>query len=76
MKDYKYIKFILVKEKPKTKVFNCVSKEIRIGEVRWYPRWRKYCYFPVDNSLYDSGCLADIQDFLDTLNREHKEGKI
>lgn len=37
-----------------------------LGEIRWYYRWRQYCFYP-NNSLFNKGCLQDIINFLDTL---------
>jgi hypothetical protein len=34
-----------------------------LGEVRFYGAWRKYCFFPYPNSLYDPDCLKTIAEF-------------
>jgi len=46
-----------------------------IGEIRWFGRWRKYCFFPNDNTVYDAKCLTDITNILIELMKEHKEKK-
>lgn len=44
------------------------------GEVRWYGGFRKYCFYPADDSmLYDSDFLRLVADHLDKVNREHGE---
>jgi len=78
MKDYKYLSFVEVASKTKTKVFGVRSKVPcpPLGLVKWYAPWRRYCLF-IDrpNIVFDAGCLADIQDFINTLMEERREGK-
>jgi len=62
--EYKYLIFRVLAEKPKTKVWGCFSRHgDKLGEVRWFARWRQYCYFPEVDTIYSSGCLADINHF-------------
>jgi len=79
MNEYKYLDFVECKPKAKTKVFNVRSRFTGdyLGCVKWYGPWRKYCYF-IDGIglVFDSGCLADIQDFLNELMAERKEKQI
>ena len=34
-----------------------------LGQVRFYPRWRKFAFFPFENTLYEADCLRDIAEF-------------
>jgi hypothetical protein len=34
-----------------------------LGTVKFHGAWRKYCFFPVHETLYDPGCLRAIADF-------------
>lgn len=34
-----------------------------IGTVKWHSPWRRYCFFPDPNTLYDGACLGDIAGF-------------
>jgi len=47
-----------------------------IGDVKWYPPWRRYAFFPSDDTLYDSNCLRELLAFIESLmaERELKEG--
>lgn len=49
----------------KTKRFWVKSKEggDTIGYIYWYGRWRKYCFFPNTDTVYEWICLYDIADF-------------
>lgn len=71
----KYLEFKLLATKPKTLVYQIRSKSNYnlLGEIKWYPQWRQYCFFPSADSLFNTGCLSDITDFVEDLNRQHKE---
>ena len=48
----------------KTREWNVVSQgECRLGEVKWYAPWRRYCFFPDGDTLYDHICLDQISAF-------------
>ena len=68
---YKYIHFIKVAEKPKTSVWSCRNNSSgdELGEVKWYPAWRQYCYFPTVQAVYSDGCLKDISSFIQSMNK-------
>jgi hypothetical protein len=46
-----------------------------LGEVRWYSKWRKYCFFPsLDNPIcLDDMCLIEMAGLLANVTKEHKE---
>lgn len=69
--DYEFIHFVQVAQKPKTAVFDCLNNRSsdKLGEVKWYPAWRQYCYFPAVQAVYSAGCLRDIQEFLNNLRK-------
>ena len=39
--------------------------------ISWYAPWRKYTV-NTGGATFDSSCLREIADFLDSANREHK----
>jgi len=76
MSDYKYLSFIEQYTRTKTKVFEVRSKFSGglLGLVKWYAPWRKYCLFiDLPGLVFDAGCLADIQDFINKLMEERKQ---
>jgi hypothetical protein len=78
MREHKYLSFIELTPKAKTKRFEVRNKlaDCKLGDIKWYSPWRKYCFFVYPNDLvFDAGCLADIQDFLTNLMRERKIDK-
>lgn len=69
---YKYIHFDLIAQKPKTQVWGCFNNNsgAKLGEVKWYSRWRQYCYFSDSCTVFNAGCHEDIADFLKQLTRK------
>ena len=35
-----------------------------LGEVKWYGRWRQYCFFPVIGTVFNPGCMDHISEFI------------
>lgn len=44
-----------------------------LGYISWYGRWRKYCFFPNGDTVYEWDCLRDIADFIEQETQEYKE---
>lgn len=63
----RYLEFIHTENKPKTKVWEVQSKEhgFNIGQVRYYPAWRQYSFFPYEGTIYSRECLNDIIKFIE-----------
>ncbi len=70
-----WIYFLLTEEKPKTKVWEIrtIEKDDLLGYIKWYPRWRKYSFFPCNNTVYENTCLHDIADFIKEQMRLRKD---
>jgi len=67
-----HYQFIHFEQKAETKTTYCWSCKnnkngAQLGEVRWYPQWRQWCYFPTIEAVYSADCLKDIQDFIGQL---------
>jgi hypothetical protein len=46
-----------------------------LGMVSWYGPWRKYCFFPMGNTVYEQVCLREIADFCESETKLHRELK-
>ena len=46
-----------------------------LGEIKWYGAWRKFCFFPNKETIWDNKCLKLVIDFLDRINKEWRESK-
>ena len=74
----KYLKFIQVPFKGKTKRFHIVSKSSGdiIGKISWHSQWRQYTFAPAFPTIWNSSCLQDIETLLNVLMDERKSNKI
>jgi len=66
----KWLEFIEKESKPKTKVYSVYSKcgDCELGEIKWYPAWRHYCFFPEFETVHSDRCLREISEFITKLN--------
>lgn len=65
----KYLKFIIVRFKPKTMVVAVVNVNSgdELGRIEWYSQWRQYCFMPYGMTVWNTNCLQDIQNFITAL---------
>jgi len=72
-----HIQFIPGDPLPKTLTWYVKNKyaDQWIGQIRWYPQWRKYSYFPTTNTVYEWICLREIADFCEKKTIEHNQSK-
>jgi hypothetical protein len=62
-------------QNPKTQVWDVKTKDesIPLGQIKWFGRWRKYAFFPFEDTVYENICLRDIAEFIERLmNERHK----
>jgi len=68
MKNYKYIDIIStgLSLSGKTKTWRVENKNSGdwLGGISWHGAWRQYVYYPNGQTLYSSGCMEDISDFI------------
>ncbi len=62
-----FVHFEVIEEKPKTKVWivEASSSDTKLGIVKWHCAWRRYAFFPEEETLYEQACLRDIATFLE-----------
>ncbi len=72
----KWIDFNEIKQPPerKTRLWYVGVKNSPecIGIIKWFPAWRKYAFFPSENSIFEQDCLRNISDFIEDHTRCHK----
>lgn len=49
------------------------GSDVDLGLIKWYSRWRQYCFYPEKNTIFNSTCLNDISKFLETINKKKRE---
>lgn len=50
----------------KTKRWDVHSGGAWLGDVKWFGRWRNYCYFPAPDVVMDKSCLREVADFCES----------
>ena len=66
MENCKWVIFVLVKEGEKTNIWNVATKDglFKLGEIKWYPQWRTYSFFPYPDTVFENDCLLYIAGFI------------
>ena len=58
----------------KTKQFAVSTKDGQpLGEIRFFPRWRKYSFYPYSQTIYEADCLRDIANFCQARTSDWRE---
>lgn len=75
----KYLEFIHVEDKPKTKVWEVRRKAdevyndgLSLGYIKYFGRWRQYAFEPHGGTFWNHECLNDIIKFLNQENELRK----
>lgn len=70
----KHLEFILVgkSESGKTNLWEVKNKTLNyeIGMIKWAGNFRKYAFYPKNDTMYDSNCLHAIADFLTQVTKD------
>lgn len=40
-----------------------------LGTIKWHAPWRRYCFFPESDTIFEITCLNDITDFICAISR-------
>ncbi|KKL86924.1 hypothetical protein LCGC14_1939890 [marine sediment metagenome] len=69
-----YLEFWRVKEYPKTSKWEVVSKSgSNLGYIKWFARWRQYCFFPYEGTVFNRECMRDINVFIESQMNARKK---
>lgn len=70
--SYLFFCFIRLSPSGKTKIIGVYTKDKQttLGKIKWQPGWRKYCFFPSPETLFDADCLLEITNYLYDLMNE------
>jgi len=73
--ESKWIRFEESKPNPKTKVWNVLALDgdVILGRVSWFGRWRKYCFFPSPECVFEQDCLRDIALFIEDQTKAQRK---
>lgn len=72
--ETEYLRVVLMSDTGKTKRWGVRSVRHGdvLGEVRWYGPWRQYVFFPGDATIWNKGCLEDVNRFLDQAMADYR----
>lgn len=60
----------------KTPIVGVYSKDngIRLGHIKWWGRWRQFCFFPAAMTLFNPDCMKAIANHCASLTKAHRGG--
>lgn len=59
-----------------TNRYDVVTNEnVRLGEVKWFGRWRCYAFAPLGCTVYEPTCLREIAAFCEVETQRRREAK-
>lgn len=75
LKETQYLSFVNFESKGKTRVIGVMNKNHQeiIGMIKWFGRWRQYCFFPSPNTIWNPDCLASVNEVIALLMNERKK---
>ncbi len=44
----------------------------QLGEIRWFGRWRQYCFYPATETIFNAGCMETIVARINDLMERRK----
>lgn len=76
--ETEYLKFIDgPSESGKTVVSLVVSKSqnIVLGQIKWFGRWRQYCFYPKEDTIWNKDCLIAVGNKIFDLNEQQRRSR-
>lgn len=46
-----------------------------LGYIKWFPSWRKYVFYPYQNTVYEETCLREVAEFIEQETKLYKENR-
>ena len=73
--ETEYLRFIDKESKQITKIIGVVNihHDEEIGEIKWFGKWRQYCFYPSDNTIWNRSCLEEVYRVIIELMEERKK---
>jgi hypothetical protein len=76
IENYKWIQFQVIRNTSRTQVWQVAARDFGptiLGEVMWFAKWRKYAFFPENDTVFEQDCLRDLATFCQARNKEHRD---
>lgn len=55
-----------------TREWNVYSSGQMLGWVKWYSPWRRYVFYPSQQTLFDAACMLELAEFCQGKTEEHQ----
>lgn len=70
----RYVQFHFFKftQTKKTKIWYVHNGIHRLGEIKFFPQWRKYAFYPSTMVILEEDCLRDIAEFCEIETKKYK----
>lgn len=70
-----YLEFDKIGWTGKTEILNVLSKSqgTVLGQIKWFGRWRQYCFYPSPNTIFNPECMNDISNVIKDLMMKRKK---
>jgi hypothetical protein len=74
LRETTYLRFIDKEAKQITKIIGVVNihHDEEIGEIKWFGKWRQYCFYPSPDTIWNTGCMKDICEVINDLMNKRK----
>jgi len=76
IKETKYLRFTKLERPPNKKtdtiIIESKSGGYILGRIQWFGRWRQYCFFAYNETIWNSGCLEDVNEVINELKEQKK----
>ena len=60
----------------KTNSYSVMTLEnIKLGQIKWFSNWRKYCFYPQQDTVYEEVCLKEIAEFIQQETYNYKKNR-
>lgn len=56
-------------------VYTNDEKGTVLGQVKWFPKWRAYAFFPEKRTVFEKRCLRCIADYCEFMTRAHNAAR-
>jgi len=62
MIESKYLEFHKIASLTRTEIWAVDSRAsgFNLGLIKWFSKWRQYCFFPNSQTVFNVGCMKDI----------------
>ena len=60
----------------KTDIVNVRSRRdawTPLGQIKWYGKWRQFCFYPSGDTIFNRACLKDIDAEIEKLMAERRK---